>query len=414
MKRYDKSRKQTTRKGEPDTPASAVEMTLEEHIRKAFQEKLPGLLEEELQEYLGRAWYERHQEPEGPKQYRNGYGKKRTVSCGVGDIPVQVPRLREPWQSQIVRRYQRMSDTVRATLPELYLHGLATGDFAQCMHALLGEEAPLSDSTIVRLKQQWKEDYLQWEKRPLQQDYLYLWVDGVYPKAGPREENLALLVVVGANRRGEKELLALHEGYRESTESWRDLFRSLKRRGVRWAGMLVADGVPGVEKALRDVFPQTKRQRCWVHKMRNVLDKVPLKAHDEIHQKLLAMYNARSREEALRLRAEFVGEYRSVYPHAVASLLEAGEKLFTYFDFPRSHWRSIKSTNVIESIFASVKLRTDAARRIRRRDSATYLVFKLLTTAERRLHRLHGYRLVAQTIDMLKSTSQTRKVRIAA
>jgi len=158
-----------------------------------------------------------------------------------------------------------MTDTVRATLPELYLHGLAMGNFVQCLHALLGEEASLSDSTIVRLKQRWREDYECWMRRSLQAKYLYVWIDGVYPKAGPKEKNLALLVVVGANRRGEKELLALEEGYRESSETWRDLFRSLKRRGVRWIGMAVADGVPGLEKALRDVFPQSKRQRCLVH-----------------------------------------------------------------------------------------------------------------------------------------------------
>jgi transposase-like protein len=414
MRRYNKSTTQSTLPSKQEQPSETVRLSLEDHIRRAFQEKLPQLLEEELHEYLGRAWYERHNEPEGVRQYRNGYGKKRTLSSGVGDIVLEVPRLREPWESQIVRRYQRMSDTVRQTLPELYMHGLATGDFAQCLHALLGQEAPLSDSTIVRLKQQWKQDYENWRRRSLSQDYLYVWVDGVYPKAGPKDDDMALLVVVGANRRGEKEILALEEGYRESTESWRDVLRSLKRRGVRWIGMTIADGVPGFEKALRDVFPQTKRQRCWVHKMRNVLDKVPLQAQDEVRQKLRSIYNAKSRQEALKLRSEFVAQYQSLYPKAVGSLLEPGDRLFTYFDFPKSHWISIKSTNVIESIFSWVKLRTDAARRIRRRDSATYLVFQLLITAERRWHRLHGYRLVTHTIETLKSKSNVRKVRIAA
>src|SRR6266705_4681522 len=172
MGRYNKSTRESTTTPAP-SPTPVV-TTLEDYIRKAFQEKLPQLLEEELREYLGRAWYEHHQDVERPKQYRNGYGKKRTVSCGVGDIPLQVPRLREPWQSQIVRRYQRMSDTVRQSLPELYMHGLATGDFEQCLHGLLGQDAPLSDSTIVRLKQQWKEEYEGWKRRPLQTDYLYL------------------------------------------------------------------------------------------------------------------------------------------------------------------------------------------------------------------------------------------------
>jgi putative transposase len=325
-----------------------------------------------------------------------------------------VPRLREPWESQIVGRYQRMSEMGRQLLPELYLHGLATGDFGQCLHALLGQEAPLSDSTIVRLKQQWKEEYEQWRDRTLEQEYLFLWVDGVYPKAGPKREDMALLVVVGANRRGVKELLAIEEGYRESKESWRDLLRSLKRRGVRWVGMAIADGTIGFDKALLSVFPQSRFQRCWIHKMRNVLDKVPLHAHDEVHQKLRALYTAKDRKEAIALRAEFVRQYRSLYPKAVASLLEAGDQLFTYYDCPRIYWPSIKSTNVIESAFSSVKLRTDAARRIRRRDSATYLVFKLLLTAERRWCRLRGYRLISQAIDILKTNSNTPRLQTAA
>ena len=414
MAKYNKSGNKARSKPVAEMPTETVRLSLEEHIRKAFQQKLPELFEEELQEYLGRAWYERHHGPKEEKQYRNGFGKPRTVSSGAGEISLQLPRLRQPWESQIVRRYQRMSDTVRQTLPELYMHGLATGDFDQCLHTLLGQDAPLSDSTIVRLKQEWKQDYERWRHRNLEQDYLYVWVDGVYPKAGPKEDDMALLVVVGANRRGEKELLALEEGYRESSESWRDLLRSMKRRGVRWIGMAIADGVPGFEKALRDVFPQTKRQRCWVHKMRNVLDKVPLQVHDEVQQKLRAMYNARDRKEALALRETFVQQYQSMYPKAITSLMEAGERLFTYFDFPQCHWRSIKSTNVIESVFSTVKLRTDAARRIRRRDSATYLVFKLLTTAEKRWHRLRGYRIFPQTIETMKSKSQSRKVRIAA
>ena len=178
--------------------------------------------------------------------------------------------------------------------------------------------------------------------------------------------------------------------------------------------MLIADGVRGVDTALRDVFPRTKRQHCWVHKMRNVLDKVPVSVHDEVQQKLRSLYEARSRTEALQLRAEFVAQYQSSYPNAVASLLEPGDRLFTYFDFPKSHWKSIKTTNVIESIFSWVKLRTDATRRIRRRDSATYLVFKLLTVASKRWHRLHGYRLVAPAIKSLKPLSNGRKVQVAA
>ncbi len=413
MKKYNKRRSESTVQNPKTAEMPVVRQTLDEHIRRAIQEKLPELLEEEIQEYLGRQRYEHHPE-NAPIQYRNGYGKQRTLSSGCGTLRLRVPRLREPYESKIVGRYQRMTDEVRATLPDLYLHGLATGDFDQCLHMLLGQEAPLSDSTIVRLKESWKKEYSEWKGRSLEKEYLYVWIDGIYPKAGPKEDKMALLVAVGLNRRGQKELLALEEGYRESSESWRDLFRDLKKRGVRWIGMTIADGIAGVWKALRDVFPNAREQRCWVHKMRNVVDKVPTHAHDEVHEELRAMYYARNRKEALRLKAEFCQKYRSLYPKAVDSLQEAGERLFTYFDFPRSHWPSIKSTNVIESIFSSVKLRTDAARRIRRRDSATYLVFKLLIVAEGNLNRIAGFRIVARTIETFINQQSRPKVRNAA
>jgi len=177
---------------------------------------------------------------------------------------------------------------------------------------------------------------------------------------------------------------------------------------------MIANGMDGVWKALRDVYPQTKEQRCWVHKMRNVIDKVPRQAEDEIRERLRAMYHARSRKEALQLKAGFADEYRSRYPKAVASIEEAGARLFSYFDFPKSHWKSIKSTNVIESMFATVELRTDAARRIPKRESATYLVFKLLTTAERRFNRIQAHKVVAETLDKLNPKPESLKIRRAA
>lgn len=398
MKKYNKSRKETNIRNNNEPVKTEVRNTLDDYIRKAIQEKLPELLEEEIQEYIGRQRYERHS-TDAQKQYRNGYGKKRRISSGCGTISLQVPRLREPYESKIIGRYQRMTDGVLSTLPDLYLHGLATGDFGQCLHLMLGEDAPLSNSTIVRLKDRWKKEYSDWKHRQLQDEYLYVWLDGVYPKAGPKDDKMALLVAVGVNRRGQKEILAIEEGYRESFESWRDLLRDLKKRGVRWIGLVVADGIAGVWKSLREVFPGSRQQRCWIHKMRNILDKVPKHAEDEVREELRAMYYARTEKDALRLKAEFIQKYRSLYPKAVESLKEAGQRLFTYFVFPKCHWPSIKSTNVIESIFSSVKLRTDAARRIRRRDSATYLVYKLLMVAEGNLNRIHGFKLVHKTIE---------------
>lgn len=406
MARYKKTEPQAT------TDDAPVVQTLNALILGHLSKLLPELVEHEINESLQRQRYEHH-EPKAGKQYRNGHHKPRSLACGCGSFSFQLPRLREPFDSQIVKRYQRHTDEIAAVLPQLYLHGLATGDFRDALQALLGEHAPLSPASIVRLKQDWEHEYKAWKERPLQADYLYVWTDGVYPKAGPKDENMAVLVVVGLNRKGEKEILAIEEGYRESEETWRDIFRNLKQRGVRWIGLTIADGLDGLRRAARDVFPLAKHQRCFVHKMRNVLDKIPHELHDEVQKALQKIYNAGSRAQALGLKQTFVASYGQKYPKAVKSLNEAGDLLFSYFDFPEPHWKSIKSTNVIESMFAAVKLRTDAARRIRTRESALYLVFKLLTTQEQRLHKIRGYRRVAETIDAIKH-SQHLKSRNAA
>lgn len=419
MSRYNKAVPQATSqrvdlrsRREASSEGSGVYSLLDELVLLGARQMIQQGLEAEISERLGREWYERH-DPGQMKQYRNGYGKQRHLTLPCGSLPIRVPRLREPFESAIVGRYQRLSPQMAALLPQLYLHGLAAGDFQQCFQALLGAEAPISDSSIVRLKQQWEKDYQHWKKRLLDQEYLYVWADGVYPKAGPKDDQMAVLVVVGLNRHGQKELLALEEGYRESAESWREVFRDLKRRGVRWIGLIIADGLPGLWKAQRDVFPTARRQRCLVHKMRNVLDKVPLRAHDEVLQALREIYHARSEGQALAAVRSFQTRYGKLYPKAAASLEEAREMLFSYFLFPPQHWKSIKSTNVIESMFAAVKLRTDAAKRIPRRDSALYLVFKLLSAQQGRWKKIHGYKLVAQTIEDLQATRKP-KLRVAA
>ena len=380
-----------------------------------IQKKLQETLEYERDEIVGRSWHDHHPEGMTALQYRNGYGKPRSLTCGSGTMQIQMPRLRTPYESKIVEKYQRLTEAMQVLLPRLYLHGLATGDFQPALGWLLGEEAPLSGSTIVRMKEDWQKDYEQWKNQPLQAEYLYVWADGIYPKGGPVDETLALLVVVGVNRLGEKKLLAIEEGYRESEESWTDLFRNMKKRGAQWLGLVVGDGIGGLWKAMRTVFPLARHQRCWVHKMRNILDKVPKKAHDEVLDHLRLIYHATSYKEAQRTKQEFIGRYRVLYPKAVQSLEEAGENLFTYFRFPRQHWKSIKTTNPIESLFSTVKLRTAAARRMRTRLTTVCLVFQLLKMSERRLRRLRGYRLIPDTIDVMRSTKSTAaKVRCAA
>ena len=389
-----------------------IQPSLDHLVLEGARRLIQQALQEEIQAVLGRGYYEHH-EPEQQKRYRNGYGHQRKIVVGSGSVPVRVPRLREPFESQIVHRYQRMSEQMQHLIPQLYLHGLATGDFRQCFDGIVGPEASLSPASIVRLKQVWQKDYESWSKRSLEENYLYVWADGVYPKAGPKSDAMAVLVIVGLNRHGQKEILSLVEGYRESADSWRDVLRDLKRRGLQWIGLMIADGSLGLWNALRDVFPQAKRQRCFLHKMRNVLDKVPVSKHDEVLQALRELYYAGSPDEAGRLVRLFRTSYGKLYPKAVASLDDVLHDLFTYMQFPKQHWPSIKSTNVIESIFASVKLRTNAAKRIPSRESALYLVFKLLTAQQQRFRKINAHKLVAETIDQLKLKSMPRLRRVA-
>ena len=406
MKKYKKEKQQTT------ATSKNQQSLLDELVLLGAQQMVQQALEAEVTEHLGRKPYERCQ-TKMERHYRNGFARERHLTAGCGSFGIRVPRLREQYTSAIVDRYQRLSTQMTALIPHLYLHGLASGDFQQCFRAFLGSEAPISQTSILRQKQQWESEYQAWKKRPLEREYLYVWADGVYPKAGPKDEQMAVLVVIGLNRKGEKELLAIDEGYRESADSWREVFRDLKRRGLQWIGMMIADGVLGLWKALRDTFPLARRQRCWVHKMRNVLDKVPLTIYDEVLQALREIYHATSKDQALGLVKAFVALYGHRYPKAVACLQESVDVLFAYFHFPRQHWKSIKSTNVIESLFSAVKLRTDAARRIPKRESALYLVFKLLLTQQQRLKKIHGYRLVTQTIELARS-NKNLKLRIAA
>lgn len=411
-KRKRTRRRRRQRRGRRNHVYSLVE-TL---AREGVQDKLQDALEAERDEIAGRGYYEHVQRPDGPQQevlpvvYRNGHHKKRCLVCGCGTVDIRVPRLEKPYESAIVPRYERMTPEMKALLPELYLHGLSTGDFEPALGWLLGEGAPLSPGTIVRLKAKWEAEYMAWKERKLEKEYLYVWADGIYPKGGPIDENLCLLVVYGVSRSGCKELLALEEGYRESEESWKDVFAGLKKRGVNWIGLVVGDGIQGLWKAVREVYPYSRRQRCWVHRMRNILDKVPEKAHDEVLSVLRRIYNAQSEKESRSLIREFALRYQKIYPKAVSCLLDSYERLLSYFSFPRCHWKSIKTTNPIESLFSTVKLRTKAARRMRTRISTVCLVFQVLKLSDRRFRRINGYTQVAATIDAThKKASKVRR-----
>jgi transposase-like protein len=285
----------------------------------------------------------------------------------------------------------------------LYLHGLATGDFELAMRGLLGDGASLSAASVCRLKEQWASEYDSWRKRSLKgHSYVYLWCDGIYPKAGLAEDKTSLLVVLGVNEQGQKEALAIYEGYRESTESWLAVLRDLKSRGLSDPRLFIGDGALGLWAAIRQVYPKADEQRCWVHKMRNVLNCFPKRLQGEVKTKLREIYYAATREQSIKLMKAFAANYGSDYPRGVECLLKDQDQLLTYFSYPQAHWQSLKTTNPIESIFSPVKLRTNAARRIKSPRSALYLIYALIIRAQKRWRKINAPELVNDVIAEVK------------
>jgi len=380
-----------------------IEKSLDELALEGARRMLVSVLEKEVEEFLGRRAYERGPEFLG---YRNGYGKKRKVAVGTGTVRIRAPRVRESrvrFQSQILSSYQRQSEKVRELIPELYLHGLATGDFELALRGFLGEGASLSASSVTRLKEQWGAEYESWRKRPLSPDgYAYLWCDGVYPKAGLAKDKTALLVVLGVNREGRKEALAIQEGYRESTESWAAVLRDLKERGLTDPRLFVGDGALGLWAAVREVYPQADEQRCWAHKMRNVLACFPRRLQSQVKLFLREIYNAGSKARAVELMNQFAEQFGREYPRGVECLLKDRQALLTYYSYPLEHWVSLKTSNPIESIFSPVKLRTNAARRIKSPRSALFLIFQLIQRAQSRWHRINAPELVEKVLNGVK------------
>lgn len=378
--------------GQPEIAAS-----LEALVREGARRMLAAALEEEVTAFLGRQRYERG----GPfRGYRNGTHAPREVTVGVGAVDVRVPRVAEVpadvapdgFQSQIVRKYQRASATTQRLLVRLYLEGLATGDFAPVFRELVGETTALSPTAIVRLKEQWAEEYAAWRGRSLGDcQYAYIWADGVYLDTGQEDERTALLCVLGAREDGEKELLAIELGYRESSASWADVLRDLRDRGLMAPLVAVGDGALGLWAALREVFPTTAHQRCWNHRVLNVQDKLPKRLQPQARQRLRAMAEADTRAECERLRDAYVAELRAAgQGPAAETVLREWEDFVTFYRFPKEHWLHLRTTNPLESVFAGVRLRTDATRRMRSRETTLYLVYKLIERLGQRWRCLNG------------------------
>ena len=370
---------------------------LENFAREKIRIHLQDLLEQEVSEWLGREKSERKVNRLEQPGYRNGYGKPRRFTVSAGTIEIERPRVRdigERFKSRVLPMFKRQSMQVRALMPELYLHGLASGDFELALRHLLGEGAPLSASSLQRLKEKWQSEYAQWNGQPIKESqWAYLWADGIYVKAGLGKEKAALLVVIGVQRDGSKRFLALEPGYRESKESWAEVLRQLKSRGVKNPRLFVGDGNLGLWAAVTEVYPQASQQLCWNHKMLNVIDAVSHKEQSQARDHLRAMMYAESREQALKERKKFEQAFRH-NPKAIKTVVDHWDRLTTYYDFPREHWKHLRTSNVVESPFSRVRLRTAASRRFKSQVNATCLIWKTLMIAEMSFRKLDAPQLV--------------------
>ncbi len=373
---------------------------LETIVRGKVQEFIQDILEEEVSEFFGRGKSERMRSVDGVVGYRNGYGKPRHLSLQSGTIRVRRPRVRgteERFESKVLPLFKRRTKEVGELLPELYLHGLAKGDFELALRGLLGEGAPLSAGSIQRLKGKWQAEYQAWKEQDLSGlEVVYQWADGVYVKAGLERDKAALLIVIGALSNGRKVLLACESGYRESKESWQSLLRDLKKRGLRLGRLTIADGHLGIWSALGEIHPEGEEQRCWNHKIRNVLDALPKRIRSEAKESLRKVPYAETQRECERLRDAFILRYQKNYPKAVEKLQADWERMVTFYGYPKEHWVHLRTTNVVESPFGAIRLRTDAARRFKKVENATAMIWKLLKVAEKGFRILKGTLLLPE------------------
>lgn len=340
---------------------------------------------------------------------RNGYAEPRTVLTGVGPVEVTVPRVhdrrpqgeRERFTSNILPPYLRKARSIEELIPWLYLKGISTGDFNEALAALLGPNCPgLSASTVTRLKAIWEDEYKQWNERDLNDKrYVYVWADGVHFNVRLEEDRTCILVLIGATEDGRKELIAIADGYRESEQSWKSLLLDVKQRGLTVDPHLATgDGALGFWKALPQVYPKTRPQRCWVHKTVNVLDKLPKRLHGEAKDRLHQIWMAPTREDAEVAFDHFVATYEAKYPKAAACLSKDRKQLLTFYDFPAAHWIHLRTTNPIESMFATVRLRTAKTKGCGSRVATLTMVFKLAMSAQQRFRKLNGHELIGDVI----------------
>ena len=379
---------------------------LDEIARQGARRMLAQALQAEVRDYLDAARGERDERGHA-LVVRNGHANEREVILGAGSVTLKAPRVndkrvdedgnRRSFKSVILPPYMRKSPKVTEVLPLLYLHGLSSGDFTRALEEFFGSGAGLSASTIIRLTEQWQTERECFMRRDLSAtDYVYVWVDGIH--TGVRlgsDDRLCCLVMIGARLDGTKELVAIADGYRESTESWAGLLRDLKRRGMRAPELAVGDGALGFWSAIRDVFAETRCQRDWVHKTANVLDSMPKSVHSRAKAAIREITEAENKKEAEKAIEAFAGEFSAKWPRAVSKIVEDKEALLSFYDYPAQHWRHLRTTNPIESVFAPVRARTDITKGPGSRQAGLVMIYKLMEAAEGRWRKLTGAHLVA-------------------
>ena len=379
---------------------------LHELIRQGARDLIAQAVETELESLLKQ--YADVKTPDGRRAVvRNGHLPKRAVQTGVGDVEVQVPKVRDRsgsgirFNSHLLPPYLKRARSLEELIPWLYLRGVSSGDFQEALSALVGEQANgLSANTVSRLKAKWLDEHKDWQRRDLSQKrYVYWWADGVYSNVR-LDDRLCLLVIIGVTEHGHKELVAVEDGHRESEASWRELLTDIRERGLEPSPKLaVGDGALGFWKALSKVFPDTRHQRCWVHKTANVLDKLPKSVQPKVKSALHEIYLAETRDSAHKAFDSTLRRFRDKYPKAMENLEKDRDELLAFYDFPAIHWIHLRTTNPIESTFATVRLRTKRSRSCGNRDTTLSMVFKLLQSAQKRWKRIKGFDQLKLVVD---------------
>jgi putative transposase len=387
---------------------AAVADPLTEVLRRGAREMLLQAVEAEAAQ-----WIQEHADltdVQGRRQVvRNGHAAPRTIVTGLGPLEVAMPRVhdrrppeqRQRFTSKILPPYLRKAQSLDELIPWLYLKGVSTGDFGQALAALLGPDCPgLSASTVTRLIAGWQDEHAQWSRRDLSdKHYVYVWADGIHFNVRLEEDRTCILVLIGATAEGHKELIAVRDGYRESEQSWTELLLDVKQRRLSIDPKLAtADGALGFWAAARKVWPTTREQRCWVHKTANVLDKLPQRVQPQAKERIHQIWMAPTREAAGQAFDHFLELYRAKYPKAVECLGKDREALLTFYDFPAEHWKHLRTTNPIESTFATVRLRHRRTKGNGSRGACLAMVFRLCQSAQRRWRRLNGHELIQDVI----------------